>query len=395
MNPGEILNISQLNQTARVLLEEGLGMVWVQGEISNLSIPASGHWYFSLKDQSAQVRCVMFAGRNRQVHFEPKHGLQVMAYAQVSLYENRGDFQLIVEKLDPIGDGVLQFELERLMRKLAQEGLFDPKYKKPLPEHPQKIGIITSSTGAALRDILHVLKRRAPNIGIIIYPTAVQGSQAAPQIVSAIESANDRKECDVLIVARGGGSLEDLWPFNEEVVARAIFASGIPIISGVGHEVDFTICDWVADVRAPTPSAAAELVSPDLQDFALHLQKILRDLVQSLKQRLRFDQQAVEHLRQRLKHPKEHWQQLSQHLDFQEAKLKQLIQSALEIRQHHLKLFTQSLNNLSPLAVLERGYALASTPEGKVIASVQQLTLEQNFTLRFKDGRISAKVVKL
>jgi exodeoxyribonuclease VII large subunit len=390
MNPGEILSISELNQTARILLEEGLGAVWVQGEISNFSVPASGHWYFSLKDAGAQVRCAMFAGRNRQVNFEPRHGMQVMAYAQVSLYENRGDFQLIVEKLEPIGDGALQFELERLMRKLAAEGLFDTAHKKPLPSHPQTIGIITSSTGAALRDILHVLKRRAPNISVIIYPTVVQGMQAAPQIVDAIQTANHRNECDVLLIARGGGSLEDLWPFNEEIVARAIFHSKIPIISGVGHEVDFTICDSVADVRAPTPSAAAELVSPNRLNLVQDLQKYEQWLTQSMQQKLNLFAHQLNALQRQLKHPKEYWQQISQFLDFQEARLNQLMQSSLERKRQQFELVTQALNNLNPLAVLNRGYAVALDEEQKVLSSVKQFTPGKGFHLKLKDGVVAA-----
>lgn len=392
MDTGEILSVSELNQTARLLLEQNLGYVWLQGEISNFSVPSSGHWYFSLKDPGAQVRCAMFAGKNRYVEFEPKSGVQVLAYAQVSLYENRGDFQLIVEKLEPIGDGALQFELERLTRKLAAEGLFEPKFKKPLPESPSSIGVITSATGAALRDILHVLRRRAPNIHVIVYPTAVQGVQAAPQIVQAITYANARKECDVLIVARGGGSLEDLWPFNEEIVARAIFASEIPVISGVGHEVDFTICDWVADVRAPTPSAAAELVSPDIQAIRAYLQKTHAWLTQMLQQKIANYAQNLEHLAKRLKHPKDYLQQMSQQLDFQEMRLKQLMQQCLEQKRQTLTLCSHSLNNLNPLTILNRGYAIAQDEQNRVISSVTQLKPAQEFTLRLQDGSIKAVV---
>lgn len=390
MNPGEILSITELNQTARLLLEENIGTVWVQGEISNFSVPASGHWYFSLKDAGAQVRCAMFAGRNRQVNFEPKHGTQVMAYAQVSLYENRGDFQLIVEKLEAIGDGALQFEFERLMRKLASEGLFDAAHKKALPSHPKSIGIITSSTGAALRDILHVLKRRAPSIPVIIYPSAVQGMQAAPQIVDAIQTANHRKECEVLVIARGGGSLEDLWPFNEEIVARAIYHSEIPIISGVGHEVDFTICDSVADVRAPTPSAAAEMVSPNQLALLQDLEKYKQWLKQIIQQKLMLRQTELSALRKQLKHPKEYWQQMSQQVDFQEMRLKQLMQFLLSQKNQEFNLLTQALNNLNPLTILSRGYSVAMDENQKVLSSVKQFLPGQSFDLKLQDGLVKA-----
>lgn len=394
MDTGEILSISELNQIARNLLEEGLGTLWVQGEISNLSIPSSGHWYFSLKDVSAQVRCAMFVNKNRAVTFEPKNGCQVLALAQVSLYENRGDFQLIIEKLEPIGAGALQIELERLSRRLAAEGLFETRYKKTLPPLPRRIGIITSATGAALHDILQVLKRRSANIEIIIYPTTVQGAQAAPQIVAALNIANQRQECDVLIVARGGGSLEDLWPFNEEIVARAIFASEIPIISGVGHEVDFTICDWVADVRAPTPSAAAEMASPDTQNFALQLKETERWLVQTLQQKINLLQQNLDHLAKRLKHPKDYLQQVSQQLDFYEIRLKQLIQNKLQNQKQSLLLYSQALTNLNPLAILNRGYAIALSEDNRVLGTVKQLKSKQVFQLRLSDGSVKAEVVE-
>lgn len=392
MNTGEILSITELNQSARALLEENLGMVWVQGEISNFSIPSSGHWYFSLKDQGAQVRCAMFAGRNRSVAFEPKHGVQVMAYAQVSLYENRGDFQLIVEKLEPIGDGALQFELEKLTRKLAAEGLFESRHKKTLPEHPKSIGIITSATGAALRDILNVLKRRAPNIPIIIYPTAVQGAQAAPQIVDALSIANRRKECDVLILARGGGSLEDLWPFNEEIVARAIFASAIPIISGVGHEVDFTISDWVADVRAPTPSAAAEMASPNMLVTQQALEQFEAWFIQTIQQKLERAKELLGFYAKRLKHPKDYLHQLSQQCDFQEIRLTQLIQNQLEKKQQALAFHAQALNNLNPLHVLQRGYAVVMDETLHVISSIKQIQANQKVNLKLQDGEILCRV---
>ena len=258
-----VFTVSQLNRQSKELLETYLHRVQVSGEISNLARPHSGHWYFTLKDQRAQVRCAMFKSRSQYVQFAPKEGDQVLIHASVSLYEARGDYQLIVDKMESAGEGALKMAFEALKARLHQQGYFNPEYKKPLPSHPRHLGIVTSPTGAAVKDIIAVLKRRFPALPISIYPTQVQGEVAAGQIVQAIERANRDALCDVLIVGRGGGSLEDLWPFNEERVAHAIFNSAIPIISAVGHEVDTSISDFVADLRAATPSAAAELVSPD------------------------------------------------------------------------------------------------------------------------------------
>ncbi|MGL6027423.1 MAG: exodeoxyribonuclease VII large subunit, partial [Vibrio sp.] len=269
-NPS-IYTVSRLNAEVRLLLENEMGIVWLIGEISNFSAPVSGHWYLTLKDSQAQVKCAMFKGNNRLVNFKPQNGQQVLVKARLSLYEPRGDYQIILESMQPEGDGRLQQQFEQLKMQLAAEGLFAQSRKQALPEHPRCVGIITSRTGAALHDILQVLKRRDPQLPVIIYPTLVQGEEAALQIAQAIGRANSRAECDVLIVGRGGGSLEDLWCFNHEIVARTIAASQIPIISAVGHEVDVTIADFVADMRAPTPSAAAELVSRDQR----HKQQLL------------------------------------------------------------------------------------------------------------------------
>lgn len=267
-----IFTVSRLNQTVRLLLEHEMGQVWISGEISNFTQPASGHWYFTLKDDNAQVRCAMFRNSNRRVTFRPQHGQQVLVRANITLYEPRGDYQIIVESMQPAGEGLLQQKYEQLKAKLQAEGLFDQQLKKTLPSPAHCVGVITSKTGAALHDILHVLKRRDPSLPVIIYPTAVQGDDAPGQIVRAIELANLRNECDVLIVGRGGGSLEDLWSFNDERVARGIFASRIPVVSAVGHETDVTIADFVADLRAPTPSAAAEVVSRNQQELLRQVQ---------------------------------------------------------------------------------------------------------------------------
>ena len=267
-----IFTVTQLNYSVRHLLEIELGQVWLTGEISNFSQPVSGHWYLSLKDENAQVRCAMFKMKNLRVNFRPQNGMQVLVRASVSLYEPRGDYQLIIESMQMAGDGLLQQQFEELKMKLAAQGFFAQEHKKPIPKFVKQVGIITSPSGAALQDILHILNRRDPSLQIVIYPTLVQGKEATQDIIDTIKLANQRKECDVLIVGRGGGSLEDLWCFNEEAVAYAIYQSELPIISAVGHETDVTIADFVADLRAPTPSAAAELVSRDQQEIMRLLQ---------------------------------------------------------------------------------------------------------------------------
>ncbi|NNG14391.1 MAG: exodeoxyribonuclease VII large subunit, partial [Gammaproteobacteria bacterium] len=275
----QVFSVSELSGAARELLEDNFPLIWVEGEISNLAQPASGHIYFSLKDPSAQLRCAMFRMKRRLLDFDPENGQQVLVRAKVSLYEARGDFQLIIEHMEEAGDGALRREYEAMKRRLRNEGLFEAAHKQAIPELPKQIGVLTSPTGAAIRDILSVLKRRFPSIPILIYPVPVQGQGATKKIAQAIELANIRRECDVLLLSRGGGSLEDLWAFNEELLAHAIFKSEIPIVSAVGHEVDFTIADFVADVRAATPSAAAELLSPDRQEWLARLNSLQRRLL--------------------------------------------------------------------------------------------------------------------
>jgi exodeoxyribonuclease VII large subunit len=326
-----VYTVSRLNREVRVLIERGLGVVWVEGELSNLSVPSSGHWYFSMKDRDAQLRCAMFRQRNMTVGFTPKAGQHVLARGRVSLYEPRGDYQFIVEHLEEAGVGALKREFERLKAKLAAEGLFALERKRSLPRFPRRIGVVTSPTGAALRDILHILARRFPPASVLIYPTPVQGGAAIPSIVAAIEIASARAECDVLILARGGGSLEDLWAFNDERVARAIRASAIPIVSGVGHEIDFTIADFVADARAPTPSGAAELVAPDraacLEALARTTERLSVCMRRELRSvTLRFQGAS---LRLKLTHPGVRLTQQAQRLDELEQRLTAFVQRGL------------------------------------------------------------------
>lgn len=283
----DILSVSQLNRASKDLLETYLPLLWVEGEVSNLAQPSSGHWYFTLKDARAQVRCAMFKNRNQLVRFCPEGGQKILVRARVSLYEGRGEYQLLIEHMEPTGFGDLQRQFELLKHKLQNEGLFAQEHKRALPAWPKRLGIVTSPTGAALQDILQVLQRRFPALPVLLLPVAVQGTGAAGQIAAAIRRANAEKLCDVLIVGRGGGSLEDLWAFNEEIVARAIYASDIPVVSAVGHEVDFTIADFTADMRAPTPSAAAELISPNQLEVAQKLDQLQRALLRHMQQHLR------------------------------------------------------------------------------------------------------------
>lgn len=436
-----ILTVSELNASARSLLEEAFTQVWIEGEISNLSQPSSGHCYFSLKDSAAQVRCAMFRMQRQRLKCILENGMHVLIRAQVSLYEPRGDYQLIVSHAEPAGAGLLQREFELLKQRLQEAGLFLDIHKKTLPKFPKQIGVITSATGAAIRDILHVLQRRFASIPVIIYPSQVQGERAAAQLVQAIEIANKRKECDLLILARGGGSIEDLWPFNDEKLAYAIFNSQIPIVSGVGHEIDFTIADFVADIRAPTPSAAAELVSPDASDYRHQLQQItqrmnylMNALLQQGFMRLTTLSKRLQHPGQRLKEQAQRLDQLEQnlilaqknYLMITQAKLNQLqlklqilspsnritqelkllgnIQQRLSVQfKHFLNQYQLNLNSIAgklnafnPLNTLERGYAIITKLSDEAIArSTKQLTVNELIQAQLADGKFTAKIVTL
>jgi exodeoxyribonuclease VII large subunit len=340
-------------------LEGGFPLLWVEGEISNLAMPASGHIYFTLKDEAAQVRCAMFKGRNRQLRFIPENGMQVLLRVRVTLYEGRGEFQLVVEHMEEAGSGALQRAYEALKHRLGEAGMFDDLHKKPLPKIPKTIGVVSSPDGAAVHDILTVLERRFPDVNVIIYPVAVQGGDSANQIANAIVTADQRQECDVLVVGRGGGSLEDLWSFNEEKVAQAIFACQLPIISAVGHEVDFTIADFVADVRAATPSAAAELAVPDMQQWLQKLQGQCRRLTLLMTHYLQNEQRHLKHVARRLPEPKTALMQKMQCLDRLEKQLHQAFQQQFQQRQQRIDFWSVRLKH--PQAAIEaQQYKLAS-----------------------------------
>ena len=437
-----IYSVSQLNQSVRLMLENQLGAVWLTGEISNFSQPVSGHWYLSLKDENAQVRCAMFRMKNLRVSFRPTNGMQVLVRANVSLYEPRGDYQLIIESMHLAGEGLLMQQFEALKLKLAAEGLFAQHLKKNLPHFSKAVGIITSKTGAALQDILHILQRRDPSLKIIIYPTAVQGKDAATDIAQMIELANQRQEVDVLIVGRGGGSLEDLWCFNEEMVARAIFHSHLPVISAIGHETDVTIADFVADVRAPTPSAAAELVSRNQTELLQQLQyrrqrlEIALDRLFAEKQQklrhlslrlhnqhpqaqLRIQQQLITQLSHRLQQSLRHrWQKKAENLtalsmrlyknplplriqqyEQQLAQLKVRLNShmnlTLSLQQKQLSHLCGKLDSLSPLKVLARGYSITQNQQNFTIRSIKEVNVGEHIKTRLTDGNIISQVIRL
>ena len=389
------ITVSQLNRQAKTLLEQGLARLWVEGEISNIARPASGHVYFTLKDKSAQIRAAFFRQRQRGPTISLKDGDQVLVYGRVSLYEARGDYQLIVEQIEPAGEGALKRQFEVLKKKLAAEGLFDEDRKQELPELSTRIGVITSPTGAAIRDIVSILGRRFPSIPLVIYPSAVQGDAAPQELITALATAIRRAECDVLILARGGGSLEDLWAFNDEQLARAIAESPIPIVSAVGHEVDFTIADFVADLRAPTPSGAAELVVPDREDW-------LR-VVQSLAMRIsRLGRRTVEDLAQALDWLSRRLVQTSPTamLERSRTRLAGLNQrlitavcGAVAGVSHRLELAMRGLHSVSPLATLERGYAIVEeATTGKVLLSPSDVSPGDDIRARLAHGELIATV---
>ena len=432
----EVLTVSQLNGRARVLLEDVFRSVWVEGEISNLARPASGHMYFTLKDSGAQVRCALFRQSATRVRQALRDGLAVRVRGKVSLFEGRGDYQLILDTVEPAGDGALRLAFEALKEKLGAEGLFSAERKKPLPAHPQRFGVITSPTGAVIRDIISVFGRRAPQVELNLIPTAVQGREAIAQIVRAIRLA-DGLGFDALILARGGGSLEDLWCFNEEAVARAVAACVTPIVSAVGHETDVSISDFVADVRAPTPSAAAELLAPDSSGIRQRLDGLQRRLLLRMQNRLSHDRLRLDSLTRRLRHPGERLRQQAQRLDDLDMRLRRAFLLSLNQRrerlaraetrlaaQHpgrNLKLLAQRLDSLaerlpramrellkdrrqrfqahlqtlqvvSPLATLARGYSILLDDQGQAIRSAEQTRNGQRLTARLAQGELLVRV---
>lgn len=452
----EVFSVTDINKTARRLLEGEFPMVFVEGEISNFTRPSSGHWYLTLKDEKAQLRCAMFVNRNRLIRFTPKNGMQVIVRGRISLYEGRGEFQLIAEHMEEAGDGALRRAFEQLKVKLDQEGLFSQEQKQAIPALPGHIGVITSPTGAAIRDVLHVLARRFPAIPVTVLPVAVQGEESVAQIVAAIELATryDQHPIDVILLTRGGGSLEDLWSFNTEPVARAIFTSKIPIVCGVGHETDITIADFVADLRAPTPSAAAEYASPDQAEWLQSFERVDRALNNSIATRIRLQTNHLAQVSRRLRHPGTRLTDLHQRLDDLElrlrrtfrhfisgfriedsqarlvramkqglerndarirlagsrltspaaqvraarvqldhtlGRLKSVLYNELKYKAQNLVAIEQNLTAYSPAAVLDRGYAIIMK-QGKVLRDARQVSPGEEIIARLKHGEITANV---
>ena len=435
----EIYTVSKINQLIKENLEVNFGNIWIEGEISNLRIPATGHLYFTLKDESAQIQAVIFKTQRRGIRFDIKDGLSVIANGRITVYETRGIYQIIIDYIEPKGIGALQLAFEQLKAKLSQEGLFDDRFKKKLPLLPKKIGIITSPTGAAIRDILQVINRRFANIHILIYPVKVQGEEAPKEIVRAIEELNKFNDIDVLILARGGGSIEDLWAFNEEIVARTIFSSGIPVISAIGHEIDYTISDFVADFRAPTPSAAAELVISSKEDFQKHLDFLHRRLedlffskVKYLKKSLemltslcqaysplgvvRNLYQKIDELISRLEKktlvlingkkealiltrgkilshkPAQRISACREILKYTRQRLQLSVKTLLVNYKREYSKTASILSFLNPYSQLERGYSICQKPDGTVIKSILQVNSGEFLNVRVTDGEISCEV---
>ena len=434
---------SELNREVRMHIEMGFPRILLEAEISNLSKPASGHLYFTLKDNKAQIRCALFRSSASRLSIHPENGMKVLARGRISLYEPRGDFQLIVDSLRDAGEGLLRRQFEELKKKLEGEGLFDPTFKQPLPPYPLRIGVVTSPGGAAVRDILHVLARRWPVAKVRLYPVSVQGNEAPREILTALQAANEQNWAEILIVGRGGGSLEDLLAFNDEAVARAVFASGIPVISAVGHETDFSICDFVADLRAPTPSAAAELATPNQAVLKESFARNERQLLRLTRDRLQRDTQGLDHLSHRLqqRHPATRLGEQAKHIDTLQKSLIRSLQHQLKEResllanlgrrlhnqhpgrrlndlrtkinnirqsidikmnilltQHQQKLrnLARTLNAVSPLDTIGRGYAvITSTQTGKVISSISQTQAGDPITTQLSDGRLLGTIDKV
>ena len=414
-NIDEIYSVSHFVRLCKNSIEKNIPQSFVQGEISNLSKPSSGHWYFSLKDENSQIRCAFFRLNQRKIKFTPENGMSVIIRGATTLYPQRGDFQLIVQQMEPAGVGNLQMAFDQLKNKLRLEGLFDSENKKELPAYPNKIGVISSSTGSVIRDIIEVLKSRYPLSEILLYDTIVQGENAHHKIIKALKAADKIKNCDVLILARGGGSLEDLWAFNEEELARAIFHCSTPIISSIGHETDTTIADFVADFRAPTPSAAAVSATPDVNAILYNASKLRKYLHESIKQSIESKKSSLALLKLRIIDPSQQLLLNAQKLDDLElrlirnnkrlieenkGKLKLLISQLINHSENFIKLQKNQLSNrgsvlslLSPLNTLSRGYTITQSKEGEILTSHEQINTKELIITKFQDGKVTSKVV--
>ena len=404
----EVYTVGRLNEEVARLLEDSFPLIWVEGELSNLALPRSGHMYFTLKDARAQVRCALFRSNRVRLRFEPRDGMQVIARARVGFYGPRGEFQLVVQELEPAGEGALRLAYERLRLRLQEEGLFDSEHKRPLPPFPKRLGVITSPTGAAVRDVLKVLARRFPSLPVVVYPTRVQGEGAGEEIAAAVERAARRAECDILLMVRGGGSLEDLWAFNEERVARAIHACPVPIVTGVGHESDVTIADFAADERAPTPSAAAERASPDRLDLIERLAAVAGRARRAAAGGIERRRTALGLHRKRLRHPLHRVESMAQRIDELSRRTAAAFERGREGRRHRLAAVSHRLERARPDAggfrpllerLSERARAAAAERRARESARVRELaralhavsperTLERGYAIVYREGRV-------
>lgn len=393
-----VYTVTELTREIKILLETNIPIIWLEGEISNFKLHSSGHMYFSLKDQGAQIPCVIWRNRNQALYFTPQDGMKVIAQGRVTVYEKRGAYQFEIFKMQPAGVGELQLALEKLKQKLQQEGLFEQDHKQALPLFPERIGIVTSPTGAAIQDLIHILNRRFPGIGIIINPVKVQGEGAAQEIARAIDEFNDYGKIDVMIVGRGGGSLEDLWAFNEEVVARAIFRSKIPIISAVGHEVDFSISDFVADVRAPTPSAAAELAVPDHQELSAKVLFLIKKIYSNVLNEIQLKQEKLKNIVNSygFRRPMDLVRQYEQRLDDLTRTLERTQFYRLELLKRKLDSTNQKLSVLAPTSILKRGYSICyRSADNKIVKQADQLSKDDSIKVKFFIGEILGTVNKV
>ena len=437
-NTQEIISVSEINRRAKSILEENFPFVWIQGEVSNFFSAASGHWYFSLKDESSEIRCAMFANKSHRITFEPKDGDHLVLNGTLSIFEGRGQYQIIVEHIELAGEGALLKAFEELKKKLLTEGLFDDSLKKKLPSYPRSIAVVTSPDGAVIQDIINVLSRRSPYFNLIVVPTLVQGEKAAPLICEALNKASDLENIDLIILARGGGSIEDLWAFNNEEVARAIVNCPIPLVSAVGHETDFTISDFVADIRAPTPSIAAEIISQPYSELKETLEGYQSYLLKSVESQFDSQRTRITNLIKRIRHPGDKLREIGQKVDYLETTLIQEMHQKVSLKKNQLNLTQLSLQQnspqnkvkeakvylqnaskdllkafqlkierkrkllgelvatieaVSPLSVLARGYSIISTePDGKILSSSNQVKIGQTISAVLNKGRIKAEV---
>ena len=391
----KIFSITEINKLVKELLQDNFPSIWVKGEISNFIEASSGHWYFSLKDNSAQVRCTMFRGKNNEVKWVPKNGDLIEVQCNIGLYEQRGDYQLNVSSLQQAGLGKLFEEFNQLKQKLDAEGLFDKEQKKTLPPHPNSIGVITSPDASVLRDVITTLKRRNKSLKVIIYPTPVQGKTAPQGIIGAIKLANQRNEVDILIVCRGGGSIEDLWSFNDELVAREIFSSRLPIISAIGHQTDITISDFVADLRAPTPTAAAEIISTSYEELLVNLEYFKSNLLNIIQNKIEQLTQRIDFLEKGLVSP---IQKIASQYDLISAlknRMQITITSQLEKYREQIKSYKQNLSHLNPNEILSRGYSIILTQNKKIINNASAMSVSDKIKIKFHEGNAEASITKI